>query len=106
MPQRAAYASSKHGVIGLTKQMAVELGPHKIRINVVAPGVVRTELTERYFDDPKVVESLRISHPLGHTGETSDVSAAILFLASQDASYITGAVLSVDGGFIAGKPLW
>lgn len=105
IPDRAAYVAAKHGVVGLTKQMAVELAPAGIRVNAVAPGVIRTPMTEAYFDDADVVARLRLSHPLGLVGTVEDVSAAVVFLSSDKARYVTGAVLCVDGGFAAGRPI-
>ena len=103
VPDRAAYVASKHGVVGLTKEMAMELGPLGIRVNAIAPGSVRTPLTERYFGDPALVERLNASHPLGRVAAPEEISAAILFAASDDAGFMTGAVVPVDGGYAAGK---
>jgi NAD(P)-dependent dehydrogenase (short-subunit alcohol dehydrogenase family) len=103
VPDRPAYVASKHGVIGLTKAMAIDLGPHKIRVNVVAPGSVRTPLTDVYYSNAAVLDKLRASHPIGRTGEPHDISAAILFLSSAAAGFITGAILSADGGYVTGK---
>jgi len=103
LPRRAAYVASKHGVVGLTKQMAVELGAHRIRVNAVAPGVVRTPMTEAYFADDETARRVDESHPLGRHGEPGEIADAIFFLASPSSSFTTGAVLSVDGGFTAGR---
>lgn len=102
-PNRAAYVSSKHGVVGLTKQLAFDLGPLGIRVNAVAPGVVRTPLTESYFHDPTRVEQLKAAYPLGRAAEAEDVAEVALFLASDAARFVTGAVVPVDGGYTAGK---
>jgi NAD(P)-dependent dehydrogenase (short-subunit alcohol dehydrogenase family) len=102
-PQRAAYVASKHGVVGLTKQMALELGEMGIRVNAVAPGVIRTALTERYFQDPVMTEVIRGLHPLGRWGEAEEVARAILFLAAEEQGFITGSVLAIDGGWTTGK---
>lgn len=103
VPNRAAYVAAKHAIVGLTREMAMELGPCGIRVNAVAPGSVRTPLTERYFSDPELVRKLNASHPLGRVADPSEIAAAILFLASDDAGFITGATLPVDGGYTAGK---
>lgn len=104
IPSRAAYVAAKHGVIGLTREMAMELGPIGVRVNAIAPGSVRTPLTERYFSDPELVRRLNESHPLGRVGMPEDIARAVLFLASEEeAGFITGAVLPVDGGYAAGK---
>jgi len=101
-PSRSAYVSSKHGVTGLTKQLALELGPLGIRVNAVAPGVVRTPLTESYFETSEGAERMAASYPLGRVAEPNDVASVILFLASDEASFITGTTLPVDGGYTAG----
>lgn len=102
-PQRAAYVASKHGVVGLTKQMALELGEMGIRVNAVAPGVIRTALTERYFQDPAMTETIRSIHALGRWGEAEEVARAILFLAAPEQGFVTGSVLAIDGGWTTGK---
>ncbi|MFV0298607.1 MAG: SDR family NAD(P)-dependent oxidoreductase, partial [Hyphomicrobiaceae bacterium] len=104
-PNRAAYTSSKHGVVGLTKEMGLELGPTGIRVNAVGPGVTRTALTERYFQDPDMAETIKSIHAVGRWGEAREIARAILFLASDDASFITGTTLVVDGGWTAGKKM-
>ncbi len=104
-PNRAAYTASKHGVVGLTKQMAMEFGERGIRVNAVAPGVVRTPLTERYFQDPVMQETIRGLHPVGRWAQPHEVATAILFLAAEENGFITGAVLTVDGGWTAGKKM-
>ena len=102
-PARAAYVSSKHALIGLTKQLAMEFGARGIRVNAVAPGVVRTELTEAYFDDPEQVALLHAAHALGRVAAPDEIASAILFLASDAASFMTGTIMTVDGGWTAGK---
>lgn len=104
-PARAAYTASKHAVVGLTKEMAMEFGENGIRVNAVGPGVTRTPLTERYFQEEVFAQKVRDLHALGRWGETPEIAKAILFLASDDASFITGTTLLVDGGWTAGKKL-
>lgn len=100
---RAAYVASKHAVVGLTKEMALELGPHAIRVNAVAPGPVLTNLTRPLLEKPGAVERVKASQPLGRWGEASEVADLILFLASNEAAFITGETVTIDGGFMAGK---
>ena len=90
------YAASKAGIIGFTKSLARELGSRGVRANVVAPGYVRTRLTEVLPDEAK--EAMLANTPLGRLGEPSDVAGAVRFLCSDEASFITGEVLLVDGG--------
>lgn len=90
------YASSKAGVIGLTKAAAKELAIRGITVNAVAPGYVATDMTEAMTDEAKIAVSTRI--PLSRLGKAEDIAKAVAFLASEGSSYITGQVLSVDGG--------
>src|SRR5437764_6147918 len=90
------YAASKAGIIGFTKSLARELGSRNVRANVVAPGYVKTQLTEVL---PEAATSAMLGNtPLGRLGEPQDVAGAVRFLCSDDASFITGEVLLVDGG--------
>lgn len=95
---QANYAASKAGIIGFSKSIAKELGSRNIRCNVIAPGFIRTEMTDVL--DPKVVEGWEKDIPLKRAGETSDVANTCLFLASDMSGYITGQVLSVCGGML------
>jgi NAD(P)-dependent dehydrogenase (short-subunit alcohol dehydrogenase family) len=103
VPNRAAYVSSKHAVVGLTKEMAMELADKNIQVNAVAPGVVRTSMTESYFDKAEIVEGLKKAHPAGRWAQPEEIANLILFLASPEADFITGATFPIDGGFMAGK---
>lgn len=103
VPNRAAYVSSKHAVVGLTKEMAIELADQNIQVNAVAPGVVRTSMTESYFDKPAVIEGLKKAHPAGRWAQPEEIANLILFLSSPEADFITGATFPIDGGFAAGK---
>ncbi|NKB57652.1 MAG: glucose 1-dehydrogenase [Alphaproteobacteria bacterium] len=104
-PNRAAYTASKHAVVGLTKEMAMEFGEKDIRVNAVGRGVIRTPLTERYFQDAEYADKIRSVHAMNRWGEPPEIAKAILFLASDDASFCTGTTLIVDGGWTAGKTL-
>lgn len=95
---QANYASSKAGLVGLTKTLAKELGPRNITVNAVAPGFVTTVLTENLPQDLKDA-ALKLT-PLGRFGAPEDIAHAVAFLASDDAAFITGQVLSVDGGMV------
>jgi NAD(P)-dependent dehydrogenase (short-subunit alcohol dehydrogenase family) len=97
------YNVAKAGVIELTKTMAVELAPHHITVNAIAPAQIDTRLTRAFSDDARQRRVARI--PLGRFGDVDEVAKAALFLASDDASYVTGHTLAVDGGYLAGG-LW
>jgi meso-butanediol dehydrogenase/(S,S)-butanediol dehydrogenase/diacetyl reductase len=99
-----AYSAAKAGILSLTRSLAVRYGPSGIRINAIAPGTLRTPAwEERRRANPEVFERLTKWYPLGRVGEPEDVAGAALFLASDDAAWITGAVLPVDGGLTAGN---
>jgi len=95
---QANYAASKAGLIGLTKSLAREFGSRNVMVNAVAPGYIRTAMTEKL--DEKIKEEMLKRIPLARMGEPGDVAKAVLFLASADADYITGQVIVVDGGMI------
>jgi len=97
---RVAYGTSKAAVIQLTKQQAVELGEHGIRVNCVAPGPVKTKLSIAVHS-PEIISAYHDAIPLNRYGSETEIADAIVYLCSDRASYITGQVLSVDGGFDA-----
>ncbi len=94
------YIATKSGVIGMTKTWARELGRHNIRVNAVAPGFTATDILTSM--PPKVIDSMKARTPLGRLGQPEDIANAYLFLASDEASFISGAVLRVDGGIVIG----
>jgi NAD(P)-dependent dehydrogenase (short-subunit alcohol dehydrogenase family) len=102
---RSVYAASKGAVILLTKCMAIDHGPEKIRVNAICPSFVETELTATYLKtvaDPDGVRRERISvHPLGRLGQPQDMAGLTVYLASDESSWVTGAVFPVDGGYLA-----
>jgi len=98
-----AYNASKAGLLGLVHTAANELGPYQIRVNAVCPGLIRTRLTERHFSSPEVLRDYFRQIPLGRGGEPVEVAQSCIFLASNLASFITGATLFIDGGQMASK---
>jgi 2-deoxy-D-gluconate 3-dehydrogenase len=99
---RAVYCASKHAVEGMTKAMAIEWGPHKIRVNTICPTFIRTPLTQATFDNPERVAWITEKIKLGRVGEVEDIMGAVAFLASDASALITGTSLLVDGGWTAG----
>ena len=95
---QANYAASKAGIIGFTKSIALELGSRNIRSNAIAPGFIETEMTAAL--DPKTVESWREGIPMKRGGTSEDVANAVVFLASDMSTYITGQVINVCGGML------
>jgi 3-oxoacyl-[acyl-carrier protein] reductase len=96
------YTASKHGLLGLVRNAAIDLGHYGIRVNAVAPGIVRTRLAMFLTDDPVEGPKYLENVPLGRFAEPEDIAKAILFLASDDADYVTGEQLVVDGGVSVG----
>lgn len=102
-PQLSAYNASKAGLLGLLHTAANEWGPYGIRVNAVCPGLIRTRLNAETFGNPNVLLPYMEDIPLGRGGEPEEVANAVAFLASEHASYVTGATLLVDGGQMASK---
>lgn len=109
----STYCASKGGVVMMTKSLAVEWAAQKVRVNCVCPGVIRTPMAERAIEQggslfgstpEEAWKRIAEAHPLGRVGEPEEVARAVLFLASDEAAFITGVALPVDGGFDAGPP--
>ena len=101
-PERAVYCASKHGIEGFTKAMAIELGPHGIRVNTICPTFIRTPLAEATLARPAMAEWVRSKLKLPRLGEVPDIMGAVLYLASDAGALVTGTALIVDGGWTAG----
>lgn len=102
----SAYSMQKAGLHSLTQHLAMELADHNIRVNAVAPAVVATPIYKSFIAEDKIETSLQDFnefHPLGRIGKTTDVANAIEFLLSDKASWITGEIINVDGGVMAGR---
>jgi NAD(P)-dependent dehydrogenase (short-subunit alcohol dehydrogenase family) len=97
--QRAAYASSKAGLLGLTRAMALDLAPHGVTVNALCPGVFKTEINRPILNDPEYLKEFLKQIPLGRMGEPAELKGAAIFLASDASAYMTGAALLVDGGW-------
>jgi NAD(P)-dependent dehydrogenase (short-subunit alcohol dehydrogenase family) len=100
LAQVSVYIASKHAVEGLTKSVALEFAKQNIRINAVAPGVIATEMFDRFAGD-ELREQITSIVPVGRVGASEEIAAAVLYLCSDDAKFTTGASLVVDGGFVA-----
>jgi NAD(P)-dependent dehydrogenase (short-subunit alcohol dehydrogenase family) len=100
-PKQLAYCTSKAAANMLTRGLAVNLAPHRIRVNAVLPGTVPTDINEAVLAEPGVTKSIVEATPLKSLGRVEDIAAATLFLASDEAAWITGSLMVVDGGFIA-----
>lgn len=98
---RSVYAATKHAVEGMTKSMAIEWGPHGIRVNTICPTFIRTPLTEPTFANPERVAWIRSKIKLGRVGEVEDIMGPVVFLASDASALITGSAVMVDGGWTA-----
>jgi len=102
IPAAAEYIASKHAVIGLTKGAAVDAAPRGLRVNAICPGIVNTPMIQRLTDDPEqapIFEALKMRHPLGRFAEPEEIGRSVKWLLSDDASFVTGTALTVDGGY-------
>lgn len=99
--QTAAYTAAKGGVVNLTRTLGIEAAPYGVRVNAIGPGYIETPMLHEV--DPETLKALISLHPMQRLGRPEEIAAAVVFLASEEASFITGTTLMVDGGFTAGK---
>ncbi|MBU0981928.1 3-oxoacyl-ACP reductase FabG [Patescibacteria group bacterium] len=97
----SAYCASKGGLVNLTRELALELGPLGVNVNSIAPGIINTEMTKDMLKDKKTKSMFMAQTPIGRVGKPEDIAFAALYLASDEASFVTGHTLVVDGGWIA-----
>ncbi len=100
-PRRSVYNMTKFGIEGLTKGMAVDLAPHNIRVNSVCPTFVKTPMVKNFFKDKEFKKAMINNIPLGRLATESDVATAVVYLASNASSMVTGSSLVIDGGWTA-----
>jgi len=111
IPGRAPYSAAKAGIMGLTRSLAVEVAPHNIRVNAIAPGFTRTPLVQQALDDGSLTEDwMLLEVPLDRLAGAAEIARPAVFLASEEASYITGQCIVVDGGWtvqgVSDRPDW
>ncbi|MBV9389559.1 MAG: SDR family oxidoreductase [Chroococcidiopsidaceae cyanobacterium CP_BM_ER_R8_30] len=96
------YVASKHAVVGLTKSVALEYAKQGIRINAVSPGAIETDMFDRFVkDNPQVREQMMTMHPIGRTGKSEEIANAVVWFCSDEAAFVTGQILALDGGYTA-----
>jgi NAD(P)-dependent dehydrogenase (short-subunit alcohol dehydrogenase family) len=101
-PNLTHYCASKGGIVAFTEALALELTPKGINVNAISPGVIATEMAKPVIEDEKTKQSILARIPKGRIGQPEDIAAAVVFLSSEEADYISGATLVVDGGWLAG----
>ena len=101
IPSRSSYASSKAGLLGLTRAMALDLAPHGVTVNALCPGVFKTEINRPLLNDPEYLKEFLRQVPLGYLGDPAQLTGAVVVLASEASSYMTGSAVFVDGGWTA-----
>ena len=107
LPATPAYGSSKAGLLSLTRTLAFEHGPAGVRVNAICPGTIQTEVWEPILRErPNLMTEIARHYPLGHVGEPDDVASMALYLASDEAKFVTGATFVVDGGITAALNTW
>lgn len=97
----AAYCASKGGVIQLTREAALDLAPLKIRVNAICPGIITSEMTKSYLENEEAKKSFLAQTPLGFVGEPEDIASMAVYLASDESRFVTGQMMTVDGGWVA-----
>ena len=102
MPNIVHYCASKGGIAGMTEALAVELAPYNIRVNAISPGMIETSMISSVKQDPKMMEAMLARVPMRRVGRSEEVSNLVLFLASDDSSYMTGSTVVIDGGWLSG----
>ena len=102
MPNIVHYCASKGGIAGMTEALAVELAPYNIRVNAISPGMIETPMISSVKQDPKMMEAMLARVPMRRVGRSEEVSNLVLFLASDDSSYMTGSTVVIDGGWLSG----
>ncbi len=101
-PNSAAYSASKGGIIAMTRALALELSPRGINVNAIAPGVIKTAMTEDLLEDEEVSEQMLANTPIGRFGEPKDIASAAVYLASEESDFVTGETMFVEGGWLSG----
>lgn len=101
VPTAVPYGSSKSGLLGMTRALSTEWASHRIRVNAIAPGYFRTELTDQFYQNEDWQNAMLDKIPLGTFGDSNDLKGAVVFLASDASSYITGQCIGIDGGYLA-----
>ncbi|MFH1643086.1 MAG: SDR family NAD(P)-dependent oxidoreductase [Patescibacteria group bacterium] len=101
-PNIVHYCASKGGIAAMTEAMALELAPYNIRVNAIAPGMIETPMVDSIKQDPKATEGILNRIPLGRMGKPEEIADLVVFLASDKSSYITGSIVVIDGGWLAG----
>ena len=101
-PNSAAYSASKGGIIAMTRALALELSPKGINVNAIAPGVIKTAMTEDLLEDEDVSEQMLANTPIGRFGKPDDIASAAVYLASEESDFVTGETMFVEGGWLSG----